>query len=125
MVWSFAKDIEQKVEITLEEIKHKFGIASHLNKNKMNISKEVAGLRKIYDKLQKKFKKEQYKLEQREQYFEERSEKWQESEKGLDFEANSSILGSDLENFEQELSNLDDVITEIASIGESAFDSIS
>jgi len=91
----------------------------------MNVSKEVAGLRKIYDKLQKKFEKEQRRLDQRDQLYGERSEKWQESEKGLDFEADSSILGTDLENFEQELSNLDDVITEIASIGESAFDSIS
>ena len=91
----------------------------------MNVSKEVAGLRKIYDKLQEKLEKEQRRLEQRDQLYGERSEKWQESEKGLDYEADSSILGTDLENFEQELSNLDDVITEIASIGESAFDSIS
>jgi len=91
----------------------------------MNVSKEVAGLRKIYDKLQAKLEKEQIRLDQRDQYYGERSEKWQESKKGLDYEADSSILGNDLENFEQELSNLDDVITEIASIGESSFDSIS
>ena len=91
----------------------------------MKIEKEVAELRKIYDKIKNKFEKENLKLEQRDQLYGERSEKWQESEKGIEYEHNSQILAGDLDNFEVDLDNLDNVITEISAMSEGSFDTIS